>query len=49
MNFAGFCERDDWRIESWTVQGTTEECAGDFRGWHPDIHAIIRAIETPYK
>jgi salicylate hydroxylase len=49
MNFAGFCERDDWRIESWTVQGTSEECAGDFRQWHPDIHAIIRAIDTPYK
>ena len=49
MNFAGFCERDDWRIESWNVPGTTEECAGDFRHWHPDIHAIIRAIETPYK
>jgi salicylate hydroxylase len=49
MNFAGFCERDDWRIESWNVQGTTEECAGDFQYWHSDVHAIIRAIETPYK
>jgi salicylate hydroxylase len=49
MNFAGFAERDDWRVESWTVPGTTEECGGDFRHWHPDIHAIIGAIETPYK
>jgi len=49
MNFAGFRERDDWRVESWTVQGTIDECADDFRGWHDDIHAIIRAIETPYK
>jgi salicylate hydroxylase len=21
----------------------------DFRGWHDDVHAIIRAIETPYR
>ncbi len=49
MNFAGFAERDDWRVESWTVQGTTEEFANDFRGWHADVHALIRNIEVPYK
>jgi salicylate hydroxylase len=49
MNFAGFSERDDWRIESWNVRGTKEECAGDFRHWHPDVHAIIGTIETTYK
>ena len=47
MNFVSFVERDDWQIESWTVQGTTDELANDYRGWHPDVHAIIRNIETP--
>jgi salicylate hydroxylase len=49
MNFISFVERDDWQIESWTVAGTTEELANDYRGWHPDVHAIIRNIEVPFK
>ncbi|MFL4985599.1 MAG: FAD-dependent monooxygenase [Xanthobacteraceae bacterium] len=49
MNFVGILERTDWQIESWTIRGTTEELANDFRGWHADVHAIIRTIEEPYK
>ncbi len=49
MNFISFVEREDWQIESWTVQGTTDELANDYRGWHPDVHAIIHNIETPFK
>jgi len=49
MNFVGILERDDWQVESWTIRGTTEELANDFRGWHPDVHAIIRNIDEPYK
>lgn len=49
MNFISFVERTDWRIESWVTQGTNAELAHDFRGWHADVHEIIRLIETPYK
>jgi salicylate hydroxylase len=49
MNFIGTVERDDWQIESWTVEGTTSELTNDFRGWHADVHAIIRAIDKPFK
>src|SRR5919197_3198568 len=49
MNFVGILERSDWQVESWTVRGTTEELANDFRGWHADVHAIIRSVDTPYK
>src|SRR5262245_29027139 len=49
MNFISMIERDDWRIESWTAQGSTEELANDFRGWHSDVHAIIQNIDTPFK
>jgi salicylate hydroxylase len=49
MNFISFVERDDWQIESWVTQGTKDELANDFRGWHADVHEIISRIETPYK
>jgi len=49
MNFVGILERTDWQVESWTVQGSPEELAHDFRGWHPHVHALIRAIDVPYK
>jgi salicylate hydroxylase len=49
LNLVGLMERDDWRVESWTVQGSKDEFANDFRGWHPDIHATIHAGDTPYK
>jgi salicylate hydroxylase len=49
LNFVGLLERDDWRVESWTVQGTRDEFANDFRNWRSDIHACIRAVDVPYK
>jgi len=49
MNFVGIVERDDWQVESWTEQGTIEECARDFSGWHEDVHRLIRNLGTPYK
>ena len=49
MNFVGALERSDWRIESWSARGTREELVADFRGWHDDIQAFIREIDTPYK
>ena len=49
LNFVGVTERDDWRVESWTEAGTTEECLADFAGWHQDVRRIIAAIGTPFK
>jgi salicylate hydroxylase len=49
LNFVGLRERSDWTVEGWNVRGTTEELLNDFRGWHADVHAIIRNIEVPYK
>lgn len=49
LNFVGFGERDDWKIESWTTPGTKAECAADFAGWHPLIHEIIEKVDQPYK
>jgi salicylate hydroxylase len=49
LNFVGLLERDDWRVESWTVQGTRDEFLNDFRNWHPLIHECIRRVDVPYK
>ena len=49
MNFISIVERDDWQVESWIVEGKRDELAGDFRGWHADVHTFIDAIEVPYK
>jgi 2-polyprenyl-6-methoxyphenol hydroxylase-like FAD-dependent oxidoreductase len=49
MNFVGVKERSDWRIESWTALGDAHECAADYRGWHDDIHRMIRGSPQLYK
>ncbi|MBK6005618.1 FAD-dependent monooxygenase [Ramlibacter ginsenosidimutans] len=49
VNFVGVVERSDWKVESWTSAGSTEECAGDFPGWHEDVHTLIRSIQQPFK
>jgi salicylate hydroxylase len=49
MNFVGIIERSDWTVESWTAVGTVAECERDFAGWNDDVHALIRAIDVPYK
>jgi salicylate hydroxylase len=49
MNFISIVERDDWQVESWTVEGTKGELANDFRGWHQDVHILIDGLDTPYK
>jgi salicylate hydroxylase len=49
LNFLGIVERDDWQVESWTVEGSRAELAGDFPGWHPDVQAIIENVDRPFK
>jgi salicylate hydroxylase len=49
MNFVGALERTDWRVESWSARGTTEELAADFAGWHGEVQDLIRNIPAPYK
>jgi salicylate hydroxylase len=49
LNFVGLLERDDWRVESWTVQGSKDEFSNDFKNWNPLIHECIRRVDVPYK
>ena len=49
LNVVGIVERQDWRVESWTAQGTAQECLGDFPGWHADVRLMLKQIAMPYK
>lgn len=49
LNFVGIAERDDWSVESWTMQGSPDEFANDFRGWHKNIQTLIKKGGKPFK
>ncbi len=49
LNFVGVVENDQWTSESWSESGTNDECAADFKGWHPLVQQIIQALETPFR
>ncbi len=49
VNFFGAQERDDWQIESWVAEGSREECAADFAGWHEVVRTLATHIERPLK
>jgi salicylate hydroxylase len=49
VNFVGAVEGNRWDVESWSERGTHEECLSDFKGWHQDVHTLIKAIDTPFK
>lgn len=49
MNMIGTIERDDWKVESWYAEGTIDECAKDFAGWHEDVQTLIHAAPKVLK
>ena len=50
VSFTGIVEKGgDWGRESWTEQGSIEECLDDFRGWHEDVQAIVRQLKNPLR
>ena len=48
-NLVGVVERDDWRGESWTEQGTREEALADFAGWHPIVINLIEKADAHFR
>lgn len=49
INFVGAVEKQGWAVESWTERGTVEEALADYKGWHEDVHTLIRATGAPHK
>ncbi len=49
VNCVGVCEQDDWRTESWSVEGDLHEFQAEFAGWHDTIQALIGGMDRCFK
>ena len=49
VNVVGIVEKDGWRSESWSEQGSRADFLQDFAHWHEDVQTLIGAIDQPYK
>ena len=49
VSFTGIVEKSGWVRESWTEQGSVEECKADYLGWHDDVHALIDQLDRPLR
>jgi salicylate hydroxylase len=49
LNVVALRENTDWSVEGWNVPGTADEVLHDLHGWHPDLHALFRNVDVPYK
>ena len=49
LNVVAIVEKPEWRSESWSDAGTHEEVHRDLAGWHPDLHRLIDAMDTPFR
>lgn len=49
VGFTGIVEKQGWFRESWTESGSVEECREDFKGWHEDIHSLIKQLTAPLR
>ncbi|BCL73677.1 hypothetical protein VNTUMSATTG_56140 (plasmid) [Vibrio nigripulchritudo] len=41
--------QDDWREESWTLEGDVHELREVYKGFHPDVQALLGACESVTK
>lgn len=48
-NLVAVVEKDEWKSESWTEQGSREEALKDFAGWHPTITRILEQSDTLFR
>jgi len=48
-NLVAIVERDNWKKESWTEQGSREEALEDFAGWHPTITRLIAESDELFR
>ncbi len=49
LNVVVIVEKPAWRGESWSDAGTREEVHRDLVGWHPDLHRLVDAMDTPFR
>jgi salicylate hydroxylase len=49
MNCVGVCDKKDWRVESWSVEGDMAEFRSEFSGWHETIQSLIDGMDRCFK
>ena len=49
VNCVGVCDQDNWRVESWSVEGDMAEFRDEFAGWHETIQSLIDNMERCFK
>jgi salicylate hydroxylase len=48
LNFACLVDREAWTKESWTEPGDPADVRAFFAGWHPQVRAILSALEETF-
>ena len=48
VNFVAIKERETWTRESWTDRGEVTDALAAFKGWHPQVGAIIGAVDETF-
>ena len=48
VNFVAINERETWTRESWTDRGEVADALAAFKGWHPQVSAIIGAVDETF-
>jgi hypothetical protein len=48
VNFVAVIEQDTWTRESWTDRGDTADALAAFAGWHPQVCAILEAVDETF-
>jgi len=48
VNFVAIKERETWTRESWTDRGEVADALAAFKGWHPQVGAIIGAVDETF-
>jgi salicylate hydroxylase len=49
VNFVAVIEQDSWTRESWTDPGEVADALTAYEGWHPQVRAIIGAVDETFK
>jgi salicylate hydroxylase len=48
VNFVAVVEQTTWTRESWTDRGEVADALAAFEGWHPQVRAILGAVDETF-
>ena len=48
LNFVALMDAESWQRKSWTDRGNLADVIAAYRGWHPQVRAIIGAADETF-